>query len=403
MRLWTEDKRFKVVCAGRRSGKTELAKRRLVVALAEKRPWPDARYFAAAPTRMQAKRIFWEDLKAMIPGPWIMRVYETDLCIRTRSGAEIWVVGLDKPQRIEGSSWDGAVLDEFADMKGDAWPEHIRPALSDRGGWCWFLGVPAGFNHYKDIRDYAASGEDPDWAVYAWHSADILPASEVQAAKRVLDARTFRQEYEASFEGAGGRVYYSYSGEKHIDPSIRVDNKVPLVISCDFNVDPCVWVVLQTDGRSVRVIDEVVLRDTNTVAMARETLKRYGGHGAGFTVYGDAAGSHRTTAGKSDYALLFDLGFRDQRIKRTNPPVRDRVNSLCAMLENTEGEVRLKFHPRCVFLRRDLETVQWIDGNAEVDKSNKDLTHATDALGYFIEHEFPLRIQRPDPQRRFYK
>jgi hypothetical protein len=63
MRLWTENKRFSVVPAGRRSGKTELAKRKLVASMHVKKAWADPRYFASAPTRDQAKRIFWRDLR----------------------------------------------------------------------------------------------------------------------------------------------------------------------------------------------------------------------------------------------------------------------------------------------------------------------------------------------------
>ncbi len=106
-----------MVPAGRRSGKTELAKRRLVVAIPRDTGFADPRYFAAAPTRDQAKRIFWKDLKALIPSEWVRRIYETELCITTIFSSEVWVVGLDKPQRIEGVAWDGGVLDEYANMR----------------------------------------------------------------------------------------------------------------------------------------------------------------------------------------------------------------------------------------------------------------------------------------------
>lgn len=403
MRLMTENKRFAVVPAGRRSGKTELAKRKLVMELPKKKPWSDARYFAAAPTRDQAKRIFWKDIKALTPGKWVKKVFETDLCITTVFGSELWVAGLDKPQRIEGTPWDGGVLDEYANMRPTAWSENIRPALSDRGGWCWFIGVPEGLNHYKDLFDYASSGADPDWGAYTWKSSEILPADELESARRVLDQRTFRQEYEASFEGAAGRIYYAYDPKRHENGPIRAIPTLPVLICCDFNVDPCVWEVAQTDGRTVWVIDEILLRNTNTVEMGKEALSRYGGHKAGAIIYGDAAGMNRSTAGKSDYALLYELGFRDQRIKKANPNVKDRINALNAMLENTAGEARLFHHPRCTALRKDFEAVEWREGGRDINKSNPLLTHATDALGYFMEYEFPLRAVRFDPGKRFYK
>lgn len=389
--------------AGRRSGKTELAKRRLVAALPQKKDWSDPRYFAAAPTREQAKRVYWNDLKSLVPKKWIRKVYETDLCMATTFGSELWVLGMDRPERIEGTPWDGGVLDEYANMRPDAWSANVRPALADRIGWCWFIGVPEGLNHYKDLADYAASGKDPDWGIYRWNSAEILPASEIESAKRVLDPRTFRQEFEASFEGSNGRAYYAYDARKHEDNSIALNEKLKLLVCCDFNVGLCVWEIVQTDYDRVWVIDEVALRDTNTAEMGNAVLTKYGSHRQGIAVYGDAAGMNRSTAGKSDYAILHELGFKDQRVARSNPSVRDRVNSVNAMLENVDGRRRLFHHPRCVHLRKDLETVEWIEGGAGIDKSNADRTHATDALGYFIEREFPLRIEKPEPGRRFYK
>jgi len=403
MRLWNENKRFAVVTAGRRSGKTELAKRRLVMTLAKRKPWSPARYFAAAPTREQAKRIFWADLKALVPARWVKNISESDLCIKTRFSSELWVVGLDRPQRIEGIAWDGGVLDEYADMKATVWTENVRPALSDREGWCWFIGVPEGFNHFKDLADYADSGQDPDWGFYRWNSGDILPPGEIESARRILDPKTFRQEYEASFEGASERVYYAYRSDRHMDSRIRLDANLPIIICCDFNVDPCVWILAQSTGRRVYAFDEIVLHNTNTVEMGREFLRRYAKHGAGVVVYGDSAGSARSTTGKTDYVLLSELGLTRQRIKRRNPPVKDRVNAVNSMLENTNGEYRLFHHPRCIHLKQDLESVVWRDGGADIDKTNPERTHATDALGYFIEYEFPLRSKRFDPSRRFYK
>ena len=75
--------------------------------------------------------------------------------IPLKNGAQIWVVGLDRPERIEGTPWDGGVLDEYGNMRANAWPEHIRPALSDRGGWCDFTGVPEGRNPMAELRGSA--------------------------------------------------------------------------------------------------------------------------------------------------------------------------------------------------------------------------------------------------------
>jgi hypothetical protein len=142
------------VPAGRRSGKTELAKRKLVRKALEGTKHPDARFFAAAPTRDQAKRIYWQDLKALVPAELLDgKPSETDLIIRLVNQSELHIVGLDKPERIEGSPWDGGVLDEYANVRPEAWSAHIRPALADRGGWCDMIGVPV----YRALCDQMAA------------------------------------------------------------------------------------------------------------------------------------------------------------------------------------------------------------------------------------------------------
>lgn len=131
---WRSPHRFNVLPAGRRSGKTELAKRKLVMRAIGCSEFRGPRYFAAAPTRDQAKTIYWRDLQALCPPRLIADIRDTELSIKLTTGAEIRVVGMDRPQRIEGAPWDGGILDEFGNMKPGAWGENVRPALSDRHG-----------------------------------------------------------------------------------------------------------------------------------------------------------------------------------------------------------------------------------------------------------------------------
>src|SRR4051812_11053112 len=91
---WTSPHRFNVVPAGRRSGKTERAKRKLVMRAIQGTLFTPARFFAAAPTRDQAKRIYWDDLKRMVPPKLTISVSESDLMIRLPL-SELWVVGMD--------------------------------------------------------------------------------------------------------------------------------------------------------------------------------------------------------------------------------------------------------------------------------------------------------------------
>lgn len=413
--------RFNVVPAGRRSGKTEVAKRKLVKRAFLGTEHDDPRFFAAAPTRDQAKAIYWADLKAMIPRALMSRPpSETELNIKLVTGAEIWVLGMDKPERIEGRPWDGGILDEFANMKPGAWGENVRPALSDRLGWCDLIGVPEGRNHYYDLAKYA-QGDDPEWAFWTWFSSDILPASEIAAAKRQLDAQVYEQEYEASFINFTGRAYYPFTEAEHTRP-LAYNPDAALAFCFDFNVEPGVAAVCQEqllpgqyerddDGTPLLdrpitgtgVIGEVwIPHNSNTPAVCRRLVQDWGGHRGRVVCYGDATGGSRGSAkvDGSDWELIekeLRPAFGDRlsfRVKPANPAERARINAVNSRLKSATGEIRLMADPaRAEHVIRDLEGVVLLKGGSgELDKkATPALTHISDALGYYIEREYPVR------------
>ena len=400
--------RFNVCPAGRRSGKTELAKRKVVERAILGTEFTPARYFLAAPTRDQGKRIFWDDIKAMVPRNLTHRVVETDLMIALPL-SEIWVIGMDKPERMEGTPWDGGCLDEYGNMKARAWGENVRPSLSDRLGWCDFIGGPEGRNHYYDLYQYARAqmmehGEASEWGAYHWVSADILPAEEIEAAKRDLDELTFQQEYEASFVNFVGRAYYPFTEATHTR-RLEYNPRAPLILCFDFNVSPGVAAVCQEKEEGTGVIGEVwIPQNSNTPAVCRKLAADWGKHGGQVLCYGDAtggAGGSAKVAG-SDWDLIKRtlgpvFGSRMSfHVPSENPRERTRVNAVNSRLRASDGTIRLFVDPsKAPHVVRDFEGVRLLEGGSgEIDKSpkrDKTLTHLTDALGYYIEREFPIR------------
>lgn len=398
--------RFCVVPAGRRSGKTERAKRFLIRAAMRETRYADARFFLSAPTRDQAKAIFWQDLKAFLP-PWMIKdTRDGELMIRLVTGTEIWVIGLDKPQRMEGRSWNGGIIDEVANVKAGAWPENIRPALSDRRGWCWLIGVPEGRNHYYDMWKRAISGADPEWDGFTWPSADILPPEEVASASRDLDPLTFAQEYEASFVNFEGRAYYPFTEATHC-ARLAYDPARPLALCFDFNVDPGVAVIAQEqrlpngqDGTGV--VGEVhIPRNSNTEAVCRKIIQDWGRHQGRVVCFGDASGGARGSAkvAGSDWDLIkaqLRPVFRERlffEVPAANPAVRARINAVNTRLKAGDGTIRMMVDPaRAPHVVKDLEGVRLLaGGSGEIDKkADPALSHISDALGYCIERVFPV-------------
>ena len=133
----------------------------------------------------------------MIPRKFMMRPpSEGQLSITPANGAEISVVGLDAPERIEGRSINGAVLDEYGNMKPSVWGEHLRPALSDRLGWCDFIGVPEGRNHYYDLYKAGAGGRLRSMVDVHLDERRDSAARRNRSSEADLDELTFNQNTE---------------------------------------------------------------------------------------------------------------------------------------------------------------------------------------------------------------
>lgn len=406
--------RFNVVPAGRRSGKTELAKRKLVrrallpPGYRGASEFPNPAYFCAAPTRDQAKRIYWNDIKLLIPRKFRKSVSETELSIVTIMGSTISVVGMDKPERIEGSPWDGGILDEYGNMKPQAWGANVRPALADRNGWCDLIGVPEGRNHYYDIAEFAKGkmseiGDLSEWGYFHWKSSEVLPASEIAAARANLDELTFQQEYEGSFINFLGRAYYSFSDANKAALTYFLRQEIGFCF--DFNVDPGISVIVQEGTlpnklTGTKVIGEVYIpQNSNTVLVCKKLIEDWGEHEGDVCVYGDATGGQRRTSSTagSDWDIVREvLGahFKNRlkfKVPRTNPTERSRVNVVNSRIRNANNEMKVFVDvSKAPMVSRDLDGVRMIEGGSgEIDKhADKRLTHLSDALGYYLYYNF---------------
>ena len=390
---WQQSRRrHNVVAAGRRSFKTETAKRKLVrCALSSA-----GNYFFAAPTRAQAKKIAWADLKALSRPMWAGATNESDLIIHLLTGSTIHCVGLDAPSRIEGQLWHGGILDEYADMKPEVWPEHVQPITADMGAWVDFIGVPEGRNHFYDLRDYALHGDDPEWAFFTWKSSAVLPESVIAAAKRQLDERTYLQEYEAEFSGSGGAVYYTFDNDNIT--AVPFDPSADTVMAWDFNassIKPMATCLVQRINGADYVTKEFVFKRTNTeeqCAAILAYLQERSSNGT-LAITGDYMGTRsESNASRSDYAIIEKWfgNYRDYRLKiRPTLSVRDRVVSLNSRFRATSGERYLYVNSGCVKLIEDLRKVVWKESGHGIDDSKPELTHVSDALSYWAYNYYP--------------
>ncbi len=387
--------RFRIIVAGRRWGKTELALYNMLISPKYGTiTHNDYMSWYVAPTYKQAKQIAWEKLKR-ICGEfryYIKKINESELYIQFANNSSVHLKGAENKDTLVGVGLNFVNLDEYSLMKEDVWGKIIRPMLSDKKGGAMFTGTPRGYNHLYDIWQ---KGNNKEKDYHSWHYKTIdspfIDPEEVELAKNDMDEKTFRQEYEASFENMQGRVYYCFDREKNIKDIPFMPN-YPIILMVDFNVNPMKWALGYDINGELLIFDEVVKYDTNTPEMVKEVKKRY--PNSFFFIYGDRSGGSRDTRSiTTDYEIIRrELLSCQMKIKKANPPVIDRINAVNGLLLNTNHKSRLFIDPKCKHAIKDFEQVVYVGDTREIDKNiNRDLTHISDAIGYFVEYEYPIK------------
>ena len=389
--------RFICVVAGRRFGKTHLSIRQLCYHAKE----PDRNVWYVAPTYKQAKQIVWRKLKNKLTDlRWTKKVNETELTIELKNGSLISLKGADNADSLRGVGLDYLILDEFADIEPEAWYEVLRPTLADKEGGALFIGTPKGIGNWAH-EIYSMPTENPEqWSSYQFTTIDggNVKPEEIEAARRDLDERTFRQEFLATFETYAGRIYYAFERKGNVLTIEPIDTSV-LHIGIDFNIDPMSAVIAVRLKDTLYVIDEIRMFSSNTNELVAEITARY--PKSKIWAYPDPASRQRKTsaAGATDLTILQNAGFV-VKCPTSHTPVRDRINAVNSRLCDSTGVRHLYIAPNCKYTIEGLERQTYKEGTSQPDKESG-YDHQMDALGYMVDYQFPVRKDTPAyiPQR----
>lgn len=197
------DARFKVVAAGRRTGKSYLAAISLILRALDGQ---EGKVFYVAPTQGQARDIMWHTLFD-IAGEIIERSHVNNMEITLAGGNTIFLKGADRPDTLRGVSLKYLVLDEYAFCKPDVFDNILRPALADKQGDLLAIGTPEGRNHFYDM--YTGATKWDGWEAFHYTSFDnpLVPKSEIEHARQTLPSYAFHQEFMASFDARTGSLF----------------------------------------------------------------------------------------------------------------------------------------------------------------------------------------------------
>jgi len=252
--------RWSVLVCHRRFGKTVCMINHLIrSALLSKQKNP--RYAYISPTFKQSKSIAWDYMKQFTAKIPYTKFNETELRVDLPNGARITLLGAENSDGLRGIYLDGCVIDEYANVHSKLFPEIIRPALSDRKGYCVFIGTPQGMNNnFYELYQHAQGADD--WFNYIAKASDtqIVDPEELVKAKEVMGDKKYQQEFEcdwiANIEGAIYNDALAKMEDNKQLTRVPYDPSLPVSTAWDLGVaDHSSIIFFQQLGRAINIID----------------------------------------------------------------------------------------------------------------------------------------------------
>ncbi|RPI49967.1 MAG: hypothetical protein EHM49_09165, partial [Deltaproteobacteria bacterium] len=255
--------RFTVFVCHRRFGKSTLMVNLLIrwALQTQKLRWKAA---YIAPFYKQAKLIAWDYIKyyaGNIPG---VHFNNAELIATFgHNGAQILLLGADNEQSLRGPYWDVAIFDEYAQVRPNAFPEIIRPALVDRKGWAIFIGTPKGKNHFWQLWQDVEEKKLTDWSRVMFKASEtsILDPEELENARKTMAPEEYAQEFECSWEAALVGAYYgSFMADAVAGgrvTNVPYDPFYPVHTAWDLGLDDetVIWFFQLMPAGEIRIID----------------------------------------------------------------------------------------------------------------------------------------------------
>ena len=422
-----DNHRFRIVCAGRRAGKSVLS-RMIVLKWAVEQ---QGLYWIVSPTYKQAKMIHWRDIQKEIPREWVIKKNEVELSFTLQNGSVIELKGADNPDSLRGIKLRGLVIDEIASIRNWEWlwSEVLRPTLTDYESPAIFISTPKGFNHFYELFNTGLEkGNDYQSWRFTSYDNPKLPKGEIDAAKKELTEDTFAQEYLADFRKYTGLVYKEFQREVHVIEPFDIPAEWQIYRGIDFgstNPTACLTIACDSDenwfvtneyyekGKTIDYIAGVL----NAESLSKRVQQAYGDpSGAQWISEFAQRGIYITPANKKTGTnqnswVRFGIEKVSEKLKAMPGKFVDALLSQ----KHNGGRERPQAMPslfvfnNCTNLIREFETYRWKEKSVsqaqdlnEPDVPEKANDHALDSLRYFaVSYTKYEEYKAPPDQERF--
>lgn len=287
--VWDDTHRYRIVCAGRRSGKSVLSQLQVIT-------WANnevGRYWIVAPTYKQAKTIHWEGIQHYVPQKLIAKKNEVELSLTLTNGSIIELKGAENPDNLRGVKLRGLVIDEIASIRNWEWlwSEVLRPTLTDYGAPAMFISTPKGYNHFYELYQRGTvEGIYKSWRFTSYDNP-FIPTEEIEYAKQELTEDTFAQEYMADFRRFTGIALTQFDRKIHVIDSFDIPSEWQRGRGFDYgSKDPTASLRLAINPDDVWFVERAYKQRGSTIKEHAATILAQD-YGLGFIpIYGDPSG-----------------------------------------------------------------------------------------------------------------
>lgn len=406
-KIMSSQKRFRIVNAGRRFGKSFLSGYEMLGQAVNK---PNSIIWYVAPTLPMARKIMWDGwLSRNVPKEYIEKANQQMMTLKLKNGSMIYCLTADDPDSLRGTGIDLLVVDEAAMITANDFWETIRPNLADKhhAGKCLIISTPKGYNWFYDLFQKAKTDDAWDAFQYTTIEGGNVDEEEIEEARRTMSKKMFEQEFLASFETMTNRVYYNFDRDLN---SVDVEDwygqpHTDVHVGIDFNVNPMTAAIFAMDTNNEKEtiaveFDEIVEPNSDTQDLSNKLKSKF--PNCTIFAYPDPTCHKRQTnaiGGVSDFDILQKNGFIV-----CCPPhpyaSKDKWNTVNTALCSADGKRHVFIAKnKCPYTRKALEGYCYKETNkSEPDKSSG-LDHISDAFAYFVNYCLPMRkrtVARPE-------
>lgn len=372
--------RFRVLCCGRRWGKTTLA----IDQIKARASIPNSRIAYVAPTYQQARDIAWEELKQDCRDA-SQSINESRLEVKLVNGTLIVLRGWEAIETLRGQKFDLIVLDEVAMMRNFwmAWQEVLRPTLTDTRGEGIFISTPKGFNHFYELFNLESKDEDFKSFHFTTYDNPFIPKDEIEKAKRELTEDRFAQEYMADFRKSEGLVYKEFQRYRHVFRKEEGKTWVKTFGGVDFGfTNPCAAITIKKDRYAVYWVTDEWYKTGQTDAQIADYVAALR--------WDECYPDPESASGIEE---LKRRGVNTREVIKNKDSVRNGIN-VVRELFNTN---RLRIHESCQNLIWELDTYSYPESKPDRNEEEnpvKENDHALDALRYALSMDNALTVEQ---------